>query len=222
MPDEKNDPTLQARFLENLSDRPVRGRLIFRRVEPVLKLGALLLQMFPRSLCNVLLALVRHLPTRIGVGLRYTLLVRLCKRCGDCVALYEGAYMHGLSEVEIGDNVSIHPMVYIEGHGGLRIGNDVSIAHGTTLMTSSHDFSQPGVCTRDASVDGKSIIIGDDVWLGCGARVLAGVEIGEGAVVGAASVVTKSVPAFSVVAGVPAKVIRSNTKETPTPTKKTA
>lgn len=222
MPSETHHPVLHEPTSKGLHVRPFRGRTLFRRAEPVLRLCVALLRTCPRPLCSWFFVLSRHMPTIMGVGLRYILLVRLCKRCGSCVAIYEGAYLHGLSEIEFGDNVSIHPMAYIEGHGGLIIGNNVSVAHGTTLMTTEHDFSQSGVCTRDAPVIKKGIVVSDDVWLGCGVRVLAGVEIGESAVVGAGAVVTRHVSAFTVVSGVPARVIRAHTKETSTPTRQTA
>jgi acetyltransferase-like isoleucine patch superfamily enzyme len=185
---------------------------LFRLGEPALRLGVLGFHILPRTMCELLLALVRHVPTLLGVALRYMLVARLAKRCGRCVAVFEGVYLRGLATTEFGDNVSIHPMCYVEGQGGLRIGSDASIAHGASILTVEHDFALPGVATRDAPLRPGRVEIGDDVWLGCGARVLAGVTIGPGAVIGAGAVVTRPAPAGCVAAGVPARVVRVHTK----------
>lgn len=175
-------------------------------------MGILLLRALPRSICNLLLLAARHMPTFAGVALRYMLVVRLAKKCGRCVAVFEGVYLRGLAEIEFGDNVSVHPMAYIEGAGGISIGSDVSIAHGVTIMSVEHDFSEPGLPTRDSPLQYAPVHIGDDVWLGAGVRVLGGVRIASGAVVGAGAVVTHDIPTQCVAAGVPARIIRERTK----------
>ncbi|QEG36177.1 acyltransferase [Bythopirellula goksoeyrii] len=199
-----------------------RRRLAYQRWSPVLQAGVVALRVCPRFLCNALLSLVRHLPTTVGMALRYMLVARLCHKCGSCVAIFEGVYLHNLSQITLGDNVSIHPMCYIEGAGGLEIGCDVSIAHGVSILTTEHDFAQPGIATRDAPIRFGSVVVESDVWLGCGVRVLAGATIQRGAVVGAGAVVKQSVPAHSVAVGVPARVVRSSTKPSPACTHRAA
>ncbi|MDC0935322.1 glycosyltransferase [Pirellulales bacterium] len=174
-----------------------------------------MLRSIPRPVCELLLAILQHVPTVLGTALRYPLVARLSKRCGQCVAVHGGVHLRGLANIEFGDHVSIHPMSYIEGAGGLSIGSNVSVAHGVSIMTTEHDFSIPGIPTRDAPVLAQRVDVGDDVWIGCGARVLGGVTLGEGAVVGAGAVVTKSASPRSVVAGVPARVVREETKAAP-------
>lgn len=99
----------------------------------------------------------------------------------------------------------------------LRIGHYCSIAQGVTFVLSAdHDvkristFPFKAQCLRTARVEGTSkgdIQVDDDVWIGCGATILSGVHIGQGAVVAAGAVVTKDVPPYAIVGGVPAKVI---------------
>lgn len=149
---------------------------------------------------------VRHVPTLVGLGLRYVLLRRLAEQCGDCVAVFEGAYIRAPHRLTLGSNVSIHPMCYLDATGGLFIGSDVSIAHGATVMTSTHVYASLDQRTRDRA-ELRATRIGDDVWIGAGARILGGVTIGDHVVVGAQSVVTESIPPGAVVAGVPARVI---------------
>jgi acetyltransferase-like isoleucine patch superfamily enzyme len=187
----------------------MRGRTLFHMSKPVLGGGAWVLRLVPYGLCAGLLALVRHVPTRLGVAVRYILIRRMAKRCGDCVAIFEGVYLHALHEAEFGDHISIHPMCYIDARGGLKFGSDVSIAHAATIMTTEHDFTAAEVATRDAPLRPARVEIGDDVWIGCGVRILAGASIGDRTVVGAGAVVTRPVEADTLAAGVPARSIKS-------------
>jgi acetyltransferase-like isoleucine patch superfamily enzyme len=173
--------------------------------KPVLTGIAAVLGVLPGGVARTLLTLARFAPTRFGIAVRYALVRRLARRCGDCVAIHEGVYLFRLDEMEIGDNVSVHPMCYLDATGGLRIGSDVSIAHAVTILTTEHDYTRPGVAIRDAPVTRAAVAIGDDVWIGAGARILAGVRIADHAVVGAGAVVTRDVPTREVVAGVPAR-----------------
>lgn len=137
----------------------------------------------------------------------------------------------GDTRIELGDGVEIRPYVFLEtqgggfirigartavnpfsllyGYGGLSIGARCMIAGGAIVVAASHrsdDRSRPMI---DQGSIGAGIEIGDDVWLGAGARVLDGVKIGSGTIVGAGAVVTESLPGGVIAAGVPAKVIRN-------------
>jgi acetyltransferase-like isoleucine patch superfamily enzyme len=101
----------------------------------------------------------------------------------------------------------------------IEIGDDVLIAWGCTLVDhNSHSirFSERSKDVRDwikGEKDWKNVVvspilIGNKVWIGFGAIILKGVTIGEGAIIGSGSVVTKDVPAWAIVAGNPAKIIR--------------
>ncbi len=127
-----------------------------------------MLRLLPASLCEFILLLVKHFPTRIGIALRYVLILRLARQCGDNVSIFEGVHLFQLGNISFGDNVSIHQMCYIDGTGGLTIGTDVAIAHATTIMTTSHDFSDPAQAIRDANCQNEPVEIGNDVWIGAG------------------------------------------------------
>jgi acetyltransferase-like isoleucine patch superfamily enzyme len=90
----------------------------------------------------------------------------------------------------------------------IRTGNDVSIGPEATILTLGHDPQSP-----DFSDRGGDVVIGDRVWIGYRAIILPGIKIGEGAIVGAGSVVTKDVGPFSIVAGNPAREIDSRKNE---------
>lgn len=184
------------------------GRRLFSLVKPALQTAVWLLRCLPRWVSYLMLHLCRSWSGGIGVALRYVLVARLAKSCGDCVAVFEGVYLRGIEQMELGAHVSIHPMCYVDGTGGLRIGTEVSIAHASTIMTTEHDYSHATLPTRRAPVLKSSVVIGDNVWIGCGVRVLAGACIGSNSVVGAGAVVTKTVPENMVAAGVPARSIR--------------
>lgn len=183
----------------------MRGREIFEIARPVLVAIDALLGVLPDGAVRLLLTLARPLPTRLGIALRYALLRRLAKQCGDCVAIHAGVYLFRLQHATFGDNVSVHPMCYLDATGGLAIGSDVSIAHGASILTTEHDYTRPGGTIRDAPVTCAAVTIGDDVWIGAGARILAGVRIGTHAVVGAGAVVTRDVLSGQIAAGVPAR-----------------
>ncbi|MFZ2756857.1 MAG: sugar O-acetyltransferase [Atopobiaceae bacterium] len=88
----------------------------------------------------------------------------------------------------------------------VEIGDHVMIGPGTLIATVGHPLSAKA--RRDKMCHAERVVIGDDVWVGGNATILPGVTIGDGAVVAAGAVVTRDVPAHSVVAGVPAKVVR--------------
>jgi acetyltransferase-like isoleucine patch superfamily enzyme len=108
-------------------------------------------------------------------------------------------------QLEFGDQVDIGEFTHIRANGGIRIGSRVLIAAHVTITTREHPVELPrwGV-TKDAPVE-----IADDVWIGAGAVILPGVTIGRGAVVAAGAVVTAPVDPFTVVAGVPARPIKT-------------
>jgi acetyltransferase-like isoleucine patch superfamily enzyme len=113
---------------------------------------------------------------------------------------------HG--SISIGSNSSINDNCVIYGMGGLVIGNDVRIAAHTVIVSGNHNFDDPDTPIRLQGVTFAPISVGDDTWIAANVTILAGVEIGNGCVVGAGAVVTKSLPAYSIAVGNPARIIR--------------
>ena len=120
--------------------------------------------------------------------------------------IYGGPIGEGLT---MGDNSNIGPYNYIGCSGKITIGNNVMLAPRVSIYAENHVFDHPELLIRDQGVEKKEVIIEDDCWLAANSIILAGVTIGQGSVVAAGSVVTENVPAYSVVAGVPAKFIKS-------------
>ena len=112
-------------------------------------------------------------------------------------------------KVFVGKNSSINQGVIIDGFGGVSIGEGVRIAAYTVINTADHQFLDKSLYIYLQGYICSSVVIEDDVWIGSSCCINKGVRIGRGSVVGAGSVVTKSVPPYTVVGGVPAKVIRN-------------
>lgn len=132
----------------------------------------------------------------------------LLKSLGKNTLISDNVTITEVKNVAIGYNVSIHKYVFLEGRGGLEIGNNVAIAPYTSIWTSNHKFNDNNMPIRDQGYSMGKVVIEDDVWIGAHVVVLPGVRVGQGAVIGAGSVVTKNVTNHSVNAGNPAKVIR--------------
>ena len=110
--------------------------------------------------------------------------------------------------IELGDDCSVNPFCVLYGHGGLKIGNGVRIAASTVLVPANHNFGDPDVPIYQQGISAKGIVIEDDVWIAAHVTVLDGVRIGRGSVIAAGAVVAQDVEPFSVVGGVPARLIK--------------
>jgi acetyltransferase-like isoleucine patch superfamily enzyme len=116
-------------------------------------------------------------------------------------------------ELRIGDHVNIEQNVHIICQSKILIGNDVSITGNCAIVDTTHPWASPESSqkTGDLILDEDSyVVIGDGTFLGFGCIVLPNVKIGKGAIIGANAVVSKDVPDYAVVAGIPAAVLRIN------------
>ena len=113
---------------------------------------------------------------------------------------------NAVGDVVIGDHtrIGLHNTII----GPVEIGNHVNLAQGITVTALNHNFSVTNKRIDEQGVSTNPVTIEDDVWVGANAVILSGVTIGEHCVVAAGAVVTKDVPPHSLVAGVPAKVIK--------------
>jgi acetyltransferase-like isoleucine patch superfamily enzyme len=128
------------------------------------------------------------------------------KYIGEKSEILYPSIIKGKSNIHIGSNTCIGEFAHIWGSGGLYIGDRVLIASHVSITTLTHDYTSSNM--RFANAISKPIIINNDVWIGTNSTILPGTRIGVGAVVGAGSVVTKDVPPYSIVVGVPAKVVK--------------
>ena len=122
---------------------------------------------------------------------------------GDKVAISPTFRILNQGEISIGNNSFINPNAIIRIKKRLAIGSDCAISWAVTFM--DHDAHQ-----IDGKNDAAPIEIGNQVWIGANCMILKGVHLGDGCVVAAGSVVTKSFPPKSLIGGVPAKLIRTD------------
>ncbi|MGM0853978.1 MAG: acyltransferase [Bacillota bacterium] len=186
----------------------VRGREKFNRYKPIISMLASICNLFPVAVRQKLFVLFRMTTGNKGLVIRYILLKSIAKTCGDNVSIHPGVYIFSPQKISIGDNVSIHPMCYIDAQGEINIGNDVSIAHGVTIMSSTHQYSNLKINIKDQPVDLLTTEINDNVWVGAKVTILAGVKVNSGSVLAAGAVVTNNVEKDTIVGGVPAKKIK--------------
>jgi asparagine synthase (glutamine-hydrolysing) len=127
-------------------------------------------------------------------------------RFGDKVTLNRYAYVQGgEGGVRLGHRVEINNFSIVNGTGGVDIGDDTLVGPGVRIISYQHRHARE-TTIRTQAVDARPIRIGRDCWLGANSVILAGVTIGDGAVVAAGAVVRADVPDFAIVAGVPASV----------------
>ena len=113
--------------------------------------------------------------------------------------------------LSIGNNVGIAQNCFIQVRGRVVIGNDVIMGPGVSIFSESHNFSNQEVAIKDQGETRKGVTIEDGAWIGSRAIILDGVTIGRNAVIAAGSVVNRDVPPYTIVAGIPAKIIKSIT-----------
>lgn len=147
--------------------------------------------------------------------------IRLFRACDNILLLKKGrniivgqnSFIYPCKFITLGDNTFIGRNVTISssesGNSPIILGKDVMITERVLILSGNHNYSDITIPINQQG-EGKQgeIIIEDNVWIGAGSIILTGVTIGEGSIVGAGSVVTKSIPEFSIAVGNPAKVIK--------------
>lgn len=129
--------------------------------------------------------------------------IRIGKRCEIGASAILNC--HGGS-IELGDDSTVNEGAVLYGHGGLKIGSGVRIAAQTVIIPANHGIARGQPVFRQPQTK-LGIVIEDDVWIGTGARILDGVTLATGSVVGAGAVVTRSTEPYSINVGVPARKI---------------
>ncbi len=159
-----------------------------------------------------------HLRLAHGVYIDQGVYLHACPQgieIGAETILMHGAILHVYnfrdiphSGIKIGSNSLIGEYTVIRGQGGVMIGDRVYTSPFTQIIAVNHVFDDPDRPFVEQGITADGIIIEDDVWLGANTVITDGVRVGKGSVVAAGAVVTKDVPPHTVVAGVPARIIR--------------
>jgi acetyltransferase-like isoleucine patch superfamily enzyme len=126
-------------------------------------------------------------------------------RLGNSVKIASLATLRG--NIVLGNDVSVNPLTNLIGK--VTVGNAVRIASSVQIFGFNHGFARIDKYIKDQPINTTGIVIGDGTWIGAGATILDGVTVGKNCIVAAGAVVTKSFDDFSIIAGNPAKVIKS-------------
>lgn len=189
----------------------------------ITKIGKLFFQFY--------IALLSSIPTELGIRLRYFAYKPLFKKVAGKFRIDSGVTILGFENIELGENVVFMKNSYVYAHDGgkliiqnnftmnsnsqigatsgkISIGNDCAIASNCVLRAANHNFENPAIPFRQQGHTYGEIIIGNDVWIASNCVITANTKIGDSSIIGAGSVVTKDVEPFSVVGGVPARLIK--------------
>jgi acetyltransferase-like isoleucine patch superfamily enzyme len=180
----------------------------------------------PRFLTAAVLAVRWRALVSPKADIRYPFRVRLGRGCrldqcrivasgavalGRNVTVHDGAIIDSQAgQIVIGDRSTINAYSIVYGsRTGVRIGCDVAIAAHTVIIPARHEFARLDIPIIDQGTSSRGITIGDDVWIAANCVIIDGVTIGKGAIVGAGSVVNRDIKPFDIVAGVPARTIKT-------------
>ena len=186
-----------------------RGRNLFNKHKKIINILVKLMSFLPIRLRKFLFTFFKNTEGILGIGIRYVLLRSICKNCGDNVSIFPNVIIYSPEKLSLGNNVSIHSMCYIDATGEVQIGNDVSIAHGTTILSSTHNYSKLSQPIKDQGMSFKKTILEDNVWIGAKATILCGLVVKTGTIVGANTILTKSFDKELILGGNPAKIIQN-------------
>jgi len=144
-----------------------------------------------------------NLPGRLFSPLRVCLLRLFGSQIGNKVLICSGVHIWLPWNLHIGNHSAIGRKVEIYGYAPIYIGSDTVISQYAYLCGASHDYESSSM-----DLTSEPIKIGNYCWIAANAMITQGVSIGEGTVIGARSVVTKSMPEWIVAAGIPARIIK--------------
>lgn len=138
----------------------------------------------------------------LGVLLRRALAPYIFKRCGQNFKCFQNVEFSFGYNMDVGDDVVVHRHVLLDDRGGIVLGNKVSVSDYANIYSHTHSI------VEQREVTNATTVIGDGVRITYHATVLAGVHVGENAMVGAMAMATKDVRAYHVYVGIPAKSVK--------------
>ncbi len=191
------------------NDSRQTGRNKFAKYKSIIHLIELIVKLLPANIRRGLYSMVSNIRGNIGALMRFVLIRTIAMKCGDNVLIRENVIIKHIENISFGDNVSIHQFCYIDAEGGLNIGSNVSIAHATSILTSNHTYSDLNTPIKYQPMKLSSCFIKDDVWIGCGCRILAGTTLESRTIVAAGAVVNSSFDRGSIIGGIPSKVLKN-------------
>jgi len=162
---------------------------------------------------EIILCSIFYLPRVLFFSnLKKMFLLLVGAKIGKRPSIYPGVWIFPGKGLEAGDDVDFALGVIITTNGGVKIGNRVLIGYRAQIISANHIIPQYPEKIFSAGHEKKGVVIGDDVWIGANSVILPGVTVGQGSVIAAGSIVTKDVQAYTIVGGIPAKLIKDRKK----------
>ena len=184
-----------------------------------------------KLLFQIYIVILSSIPTELGKRLRYIAYKPLFKKVNGRFNIDTGVTIMGFENITLGSNVAFMKNSYVYAHDGgvlmigdnftmnsnsqlgasfgkIVIGDNCAIAPNCVLRASNHTFDNPDIPFGEQGHTYGEIVFEDDVWISSNCVITANTKIGKSSVVGAGSVVTKDVEPYSIIGGVPAKLIR--------------
>lgn len=146
-------------------------------------------------------------PGKLGQSLRRRYWAKRLEFCGKDLIMAERVKIASPEKLRLGNNVGIGIGAYITAGGGVTVGNYVGIGPGAKIWSVNHIYENPHTPWLLQGSETKPVVIGNDVWVAAGSIVKPGVTIGDGAIIAAGTVLSKSIPPFAIVAGNPGRIV---------------
>ncbi|WP_345969908.1 hypothetical protein WCX72_11610 [Sulfurimonas sp. HSL1-6] len=162
------------------------------------------LKQFLKSVNWLILSFTSHIPSRT---IRNAVLRIMGMRINNAI-IYGTFHIRAPHKISLDEGTVIGHGTTLDGRNGITIGKNVNFSSEVMVWTMQHDYNDKKFCSS-----GGPVIIEDYAWISVRAIILPNVKIGKGAVVAAGAVVTKDVPPFTVVGGIPAKKIADRSKD---------
>lgn len=138
------------------------------------------------------------------------LLASLCKKCGDNIFVGPNVEIKYFENLILEDNISIHRFCYLDAIGGINIGKNVSIAHNCSILSFNHCWEDMNIPIKYNPIKLGEVTISNDVWIGCGCRILSNTKIKSRVVIAAGAVTPGGeLSSNSIFGGVPCKKIKN-------------
>lgn len=205
--------------IESISKNGIKQSLITKRTNRKILFAKIIRDITLINLFNTIKSKLWHIKENYKPGIQWWLtnnvisnlpskrlrlwgIRKMGLKASPMIRIYAGVHIRSPKNIKIEDGVSIGPKVLLDGRKGLTIGKNAVIAYEAIIWTLNHDYNDIHFCSKGAPVN-----IGAYAWICSRSIILPGINIGEGAIVASGAIVTKDVPPYSIVAGIPAKVI---------------
>lgn len=157
---------------------------------------------------DFIIGIFRNFPSAFGIIFRMVIYKICLKKSGKGLRIADMVTIKFPENITVGNHVSFNEYDWIDGNGEIEIGNYVSIGPRVSMVSFEHGHEDINTPIKLQKKKYSRIIIKDNVWIGAGVFIKSGVTIGEGSIIGAGSVVIDDVEPYSIIGGVPAKVLK--------------